>query len=145
MQKVEILVQLIFILFRCTVKVVKTTLQALGSIAFAFKVNTSNKNHKEIPAKLKSYIAYFLLPKAKINVLTTDIKKKIKEIVNICKFFLLRSLELNMNYHHYVLYLSTCGTLDAISSLVAGFDVNLGSKINSQQREKRDAIKRHVL
>ena len=143
MQKVEILVQLIFILFRCTVKVVKTTLQALGSIAFAFKVNTSN--HKEIPATLKSYIAYFLLPKAKINVLTTDIKKKIKEIVNICKVFLLRSLELNMNYHHYVLYLSTCGTLDAISSLVAGFGVNLGSKINSQQREKRDAIKRHVL
>ena len=50
-----------------------------------------------------------------------------------------------MKYHHYVFYLSACGTLDAISSLVAGFDVNLGSKINSQQREKRDAIKRHVL
>lgn len=50
-----------------------------------------------------------------------------------------------MKYYHYVLYLSACGTLDAISSLVAGFDVNLGSKLNVKQREKQDAIKRHVL
>jgi len=64
-----------FILFRCTGKFVKTTLQGRGSIAFAFKVNTSNKNHKEMSARLEAYIAYFLLPKAKINVLTTDMKK----------------------------------------------------------------------
>ena len=76
-----------FILFRCTGMVVKTTLQGRGTIAYAFKVNTSNKNHKEMSAKLQSYIASCLLPKAKINVLTTDMKKRIKEIVNICKFF----------------------------------------------------------
>ncbi len=37
---------------------------------------------------------------------------------------MLRSLKLNTKYRHNVLYFSACGTLDAISSLVAGFDVN---------------------
>ncbi len=68
-----------FVLFRCTGKVVKTTLQGRGSIAFAFKIDTSNKNHKEMSSRLQPYIASILLPKTKITVLTIAMKKKSRD------------------------------------------------------------------